>query len=51
LHDLDAFFVQPHDLLASFVKLFQRLRSCAFFFNDRSITKNRKSSYFMGPYL
>lgn len=33
LHDLDAFFMQTHHLLAPFMKLLQRLASCAFFFH------------------
>ncbi len=51
LHDLGALPVQPHDLLAAFVKLLQRLISCAFFFHHFLIKKIRQSSDFIGPYL
>ncbi len=32
LHELDSLFMQPHDLLAPLVELFQCLLSCVFFF-------------------
>ena len=51
LHDLGALSVQPHDLLAALVKLRQCLTSCAFFLHDSLITRIRKSSDFIGPYL
>lgn len=51
LHDIDALSVQPHNLLAPFVKLLQRLTSCAFFFHPSLITASPLSSNFIGPYL
>jgi hypothetical protein len=51
LHDLDALLVQPNNLLASLVKLFECLFSCVFFFHELLIRKIIESSYFIGPYL
>ena len=47
LHDFDALFVQPHDLLAPFAELLQGLISCAFFFHQSSIMKIPENSNFM----
>ena len=41
LHDLDALLVQPHDLLASLVKLLQCLLSCVFFFHELWIRESQ----------
>jgi hypothetical protein len=51
LHDPDALPVQPHDLLAPFVKLLESLISRTFFFHDSLSQKIGKSSDFIRPYL
>lgn len=49
LHDLDGLLMQPHDLLAPLMKLFQRLFSGVLFFHPHQTQKARVSSYFIGP--
>ena len=50
LHDLDALFVQPRDLLVPFLKLSRRLIFGAFFFHLDLSTKAGQNLNFMRLY-